>query len=155
MHTNRRVSLLRCMALLACLGNFVGCSDSQPRAKGKPVDDSQAGVVLGSANKPFVIELGNVPMDSSHSRQVPLLNGTSSPIRIDDFVASCECTSVAGLPVDVPPGGTEEITLATDLGKEPGYTGGLGITVELRSGGTVKGVAEVHCNVAKPDKGKS
>ena len=141
---------LRWVALLACLLSTVGCSRSLPEVEGKPISDSDAGVVLGSGNKPFVIEVGKVPMGSSHSKQVRLTNGTSSPIRIDGFESTCECTSVAGLPVEVPAGGTQEVTLATDFAKEAGFTGRLAITVELRSGADVRGIVKVNCDVANP-----
>jgi hypothetical protein len=144
----RKLIRLRWAALFACLSATVGCSGSQPRGPGKPVGDSETGVALASRNMPFVIELGNVPTDSFHSKRVRLTNGTSSPILIDRFNASCECTSVVGLPVEVPVGGAGEVTVLTDLAKEPGFTGGLAITVELRSGADISGIVEVHCNVA-------
>jgi hypothetical protein len=45
-------------------------------------------------------------------------------------------------------GGAGEVTVLTDLAKEPGFTGGLAITVELRSGADISGIVEVHFNVA-------
>jgi hypothetical protein len=109
------------------------------------------GVVLGSASTPYVVELGTVAGDSSNSRTVTIRNPTGKSIRVDSFSASCECTSVAGLPVEVPSNGKQEITVTTDLSKEPGFSGGLGVTVELKSGETPLGTIEVRCDVSKPD----
>ncbi len=46
---------------------------------------------------------------------------------------------------------TKEITIETDLGKEPGFVGGLAIVVNLRSDKEVVGVVEVHCQVIARD----
>lgn len=146
----RKLEKPPCVALLVCLLATVGCSDSRPVPEGQPIRDRGAGVALGNGSNPFVIELGNVPMDSSHSNQLRLMNRTPGTIRIDGFEASCECTSVAGLPVEVPSGGAKDVTLSTDFAKEPGFTGGLAITVNLRSGADVRGIVEVRCNVANP-----
>jgi hypothetical protein len=107
------------------------------------------GVVLGSASAPFVVEFGTVAGDSSNSRTVTLRNPSGKPIRVDSFSASCECTSVSGLPVEVPLNGKQEITVTSDFSKEPGFSGGLGITVELKSGDAPLGTIEVRCDVSK------
>lgn len=138
---------VRLMVVLLSCGLELGCSDHRSAIKEQTSDESRSGAVLGSGDKPFVLELGEVPMDSSHSKQVPVTNATGRSIRIDGFEASCECTSVGGLPLEVPAGETRDVTVLTDLAKEPGFTGGLAIIVTLRSGIAVRGKLEVRCTV--------
>jgi len=129
---------------------IASCSGPRPGWERTKVNGGEAGVSLGGANVPFLMKLGDVPAGSSHTTPIRLTNGTSNPIRIDGFHATCECTSVVGLPVEVPVGGTKELRITTDFSKEPDFTGGLAITVELRSGIDVKGIVVVDCDVAKP-----
>ena len=161
MPSNWRATRLPGLACFACLLTSLGCSDPSLPSRSEappgrlatessqPVGESQDAVSLGSGNEPKVIDLGSVPISSSHDRKVLLSNTTADAIRIDRFETSCECTSVEGLPVEIPPGGTKEITVRTDLGKEPNFTGGLAIRGELRSGAHIKGIVEVRCDVMK------
>ncbi len=134
-------------ALVACLLALTGCLGRPPAPD---VSLAEVGLVLGSVNQnePFVIELGRVPPDSTHIRKVSLKNETSNPIRIDGFKASCECTSVGGLPVDVPAGKVRDVSVLTDLASEPGFTGGLAIRVEISSGADVRGLIEIRCEAS-------
>lgn len=166
MPTNRSLTRLQWVISVACLFVSAGCADSrlpdaraggaraadQTATDGKIASESQDGVALGAGNTPLVIELGRVPMGSAHTRQVILNNGTDGPIRIDRFETSCECTSVAGLPVEIPAGEKRKLTITTDLAKDPNFTGGLAIKVELRAGEDVKGIVEIRCDVTAADQ---
>jgi hypothetical protein len=140
------------LGLLACAMAAAGCADTSPRAGEAAVVEPRAnGLTLGGEGKPYVVDLGKVPRGSSHSSEIRLMNRTPSPIRVDGFNASCECTSVTGLPIEVPAGGHGQITVVTNLAKEPDFTGSLAVNVKLQSGTQVKGVVEMDVTVLKSD----
>ena len=121
----------------------------KPALNRATLGDGKAGVTLGVGAKPFIVELGNLQNGSVHMKSVRLTNPTAGSILIDSFLASCECTSVIGLPVEVPGGGSREVLVSTDFTKEPEFTGGLSITVELRARKSVEGNVQINCNVVR------
>jgi hypothetical protein len=120
---------------------FVGCSDRPKNVE----------IVLDSEkHMPTSIDCGHVKRGATFVTKVQVRNELDFPAEIDSCRTSCECTSILGLPCNIPAGGSREIEAFTDLSKENGFVGGLGVIVNLQSGNKTVGEFELLFKVENP-----
>lgn len=73
------------------------------------------------------IDLGSIKQGDSIRKSISIENQTSAPFTINHIEASCECTSFPGLPLPVPAGGSNQLTIVADESHETEFHGSLGI----------------------------
>jgi hypothetical protein len=102
----------------------LGCGGARP-SHGAPVDPLNGPLVVS----PAVVDLGLVSRGSEREGRFGLGNAGRDPVTVGQVETSCGCLTVE-LPMQtLPPGQTAEVRVRLDMGKEPGFVGGLRIDV--------------------------
>jgi hypothetical protein len=94
------------------------------------------------------IALGEVPPDYAAAIKVHLKNDSAQDITIDDFISSCQCAQVIGLPITVSASGSADLEISTNMSRTGDFFGQLSVVVDLLSCGSVVGSLEIKVIVA-------
>ncbi|MGC8642478.1 MAG: DUF1573 domain-containing protein [Isosphaeraceae bacterium] len=116
------------------------CTDCSPQIIPPPHSN-----LTGPGSDFFPVEISPDPIDFGVIRwaRVPraplsLRNVRSDPLTIDRIETSCECVSVAPVPVEIGPRQTRVVSVSFDPSSEPGFEGGLAVRLTAYlSGGEV------------------
>lgn len=138
--------LATCIAVLAA-----GCASRESTGGSKQhlSGNTEAELHVGSPQG-AAIDVGNVTTNETDSRTLVLVNDGADEAVVDRFVSTCECTSIKGLPVLIPPYGRINVEVFSDWSSDPLFKGGLAIEIEFFSGKRSKGMLSVRANVAPP-----
>lgn len=78
-----------------------------------------------------VLELGTFPAAGRTEQSVWIRNGSRDIQRISGYSSTCECLSIAGLPVDIVGGESAAAWVCIDLAAEPNSRGNFEVVVIL------------------------
>lgn len=113
------------------------------------LNDSARSPLLISSQR--VMDLGVLTSGEWRDASLYLTNKGDAPVEVGAIASSCRCLSVKCIPQVVPPGGTAQMIVVLDLGKEPDFVGKLRIHVQGRTrSGTLAFSVQVRAQVQEP-----
>lgn len=124
--TRYKLLSLLCLSFGCILAYIVGTFVAPPTHTYTPseLDQSQT-VVKGLNIDPGDLSLGEVWETPAYRHKLTLINLTSKPIRIKDFVTSCDCTEIVPPSITIPADGSASVVAVLNLTHRLPYQVGL------------------------------